>query len=96
MMESLTQEMQLINASYDLVSKENNLQKTDNGSKFYEVLTTYPEIELYDDTIHPNKNGAFLNACIFYQMLTNNKASELKYVGDITPETAALLKTIAQ
>ncbi len=95
MMESLEQEMQLINASYDLVATQNNLQKTDNGSKFYTVLTTYPEIELYEDPIHPNKYGSFLNACIFYEMLTNNKASDLNYVGDIVPKTAALLKTIA-
>lgn len=94
-MVSLEQEMQLINESYDIVATQNNLQKTDNGSKFYTVLTKHPEIQLYEDAIHPNKYGAFLNACIFYQMLTNNKASDLKYIGDIAPKVAVLLKTIA-
>lgn len=95
-LESLEQENNIINQSYDLVAKENDLIKSDNGTKYFEVLTKYPEIELYEDEAHPNKYGAFLNACIFYQMLTNKKASDLKYIGDIEPETAKLLKQIAE
>jgi hypothetical protein len=94
--ENLEQEIELINESYDLVAKKNRLQKSDNGTKFYEVLTKHPEIELYEDDNHPNKYGAFLNACIFYQMLTNKKASNLKYKGKIEPKTAKLLKKIAE
>ena len=95
-LENLEQETKLINESYDLVAKKNSLLKSDNGTKYYEVITKYPEIELFDDDIHPNKYGAFLNACVFYQMLTDNKASELNYNGDIEPKTAALLKIISQ
>lgn len=94
--ENLEQETELINESYDLVAKKNGLLKSDNGTKFYEVLTKHPEIELYEDDSHPNKYGAFLNACIFYQMLTNKKASNLKYNGKIEPKTAKLLKKIAE
>ena len=95
-LESLEQEHNLINEAYDLIAKENDLLKSDNGNKFYEVRTKYPEIEIYEDESHPNKNGAFLNACIFYQMLTNKKASHLKYNGDIEPKIAKLLKKIAK
>ncbi len=95
-LESLAQEHKVINDTYDLVAKENDLLKSENGNKFYEVRTKYPEIELYDDESHPNKNGAFLNACIFYQMLTNKKASNLKYKGDIEPKIAELLKKIVE
>ena len=91
--ESLEQE---INESYNLVAKSTNIIKSDNGSKFYEVRTSHPEIELYEDDSHPNKYGAFLNACVFYQMLTDKKASELKYNGEIEPKTAELLKQIAK
>jgi len=94
--ESLEHETKLINESHDLVAEKNSLLKSDHGTKFYEVLTKYPEIELYEDDIHPNKYGAFLNACVFYQMLTNNKASELKYNGEIAPKTAKLLKKISE
>lgn len=95
-LEDLEQETELINESYDLVAQKNDLLKSDNGTKFYEVLTKHPEIELYDDNIHPNKYGAFLNACIFYQMLTDKKASDLIYNGEIEPKTAKLLKEIAE
>ena len=96
MIENLEQEIKLINESYDLVAEKNGIKKSDNGTKFYEILTEYPKIELYDDDIHPNANGSFLNACVFYQMLTNNKASDLKYNGEIEPKTAELLKKIAK
>ncbi len=94
--ENLEQEMKLINESYDLIAKKNQLLKSENGNKFYQVLTKHPEIELYEDNSHPNKYGSFLNACVFYQILTNNKATELKYNGEIEPNTAELLKKIAK
>ncbi|QJP35112.1 DUF4886 domain-containing protein [Nonlabens sp. Ci31] len=94
--ENLEQEIKLINESYHLVAEKNGIKKSDNGTKFYEILTKHIEIELYDDDIHPNAYGSFLNACIFYQMLTNKKASELKYIGEIEPKTAELLKKVAK
>ena len=95
-LENLEQETNLINESYDSLARKNNLLKSDNGNKFYEVLTNYPEIELYEDDSHPNKYGAFFFFCIFYQMLTNKKASELKFTGEIEPKIAELLKQIAE
>jgi hypothetical protein len=96
MIENLEQEIKLINESYSLVAEKNGIKKSDNGTKFYEVLTEYPEIELYDDDSHPNANGSFLNACVFYQMLTYRKATDLQYNGEIEPKTAELLKKIAK
>lgn len=93
-LESLEQEVKLINAAYDSVAQKNDLIKSDNGNKYYEVLTKYPTIELYEDDSHPNKYGAFLNACIFYQLLTNKKAVDIFYTGEIEPEIAKLLKQI--
>lgn len=93
---NLEQEMALINESYDLLAEKYELTASDNGNKFYEILTEYPEISVYEDNIHPNTYGAFLNACIFYQMLTGKKASGLKFNGEIGPKTAGLLKKIAE
>ncbi|WP_231632514.1 DUF4886 domain-containing protein [Mangrovimonas sp. TPBH4] len=94
-LENPEQELSVINESYDVLANAHGLTKTDNGTKFLEVSNTHPEVELYDDSMHPNQYGAFLNACIFYQILTNQKATTLKYHGDIAPKTATLLKQIA-
>ena len=93
--ENLEQEVKIINEGYNLLAKECELLKSENGNKFYEVRTQYPKIELYEDESHPNKYGAFLNACIFYQILTNKKALNLQFNGEIEPEIAKLLKEIA-
>lgn len=85
----------LLNNAYTELAIQNNVIQSNNGNKFYEITTTYPSITLYEDNYHPNENGSFLNACIFYEILTNSKASDLKYTGDIEPETAQLLKEIA-
>lgn len=95
-LKSLENEVQVINESYQLVAKENNLIKSDNGTKFFEILTKHPEIELYEDEIHPNKYGSFLNACIFYQLLTDKKASDLKYNGEIEAKISEILKKTAE
>ncbi|WP_127138794.1 DUF4886 domain-containing protein [Flagellimonas oceanensis] len=93
---NLEQEIELINEAYGSVAEKYGLILSDNGNIVYEILTQYPDIKLYEDNIHPNKYGAFLNACIFYQMLTDNKASDLKYHGEIESKTADILKRIVQ
>lgn len=94
-LENLQQEYQLINEGYDVVAQKGDLIKTSHAKKYYEVLTKHPEINLYEDDSHPNKYGAFLNACIFYEMLAKRKPSLLKFIGDIEPEIAKSLKSIA-
>lgn len=95
-MNTLKGEFELINKSYELIAKKHSLRKSNNGSKFYEILTKYPEINLYDDKIHPSKYGSFLNACIFYKIITGNNPSELHYTGELNIETAELLKEIVE
>lgn len=94
--ESLEQEIALINEAYDSVAEKYGLTTSDNCNKVYEILTEHQDIDVYEDNIHPNKYGAFLNACVFYQMLTGKKASELKFNGEIEPKTAEILKRIAK
>ena len=91
----LEQHVTLINNGYTLLATKNSLIKSQHTDKAYEVTTQHPEINLYLDDIHPNKNGAFLNACIFYKMLTSNKPSKLKYTGGIDNKIAYLLKKIS-
>ncbi len=95
LMENLRQEVTAINNSYKILAKENKLIQSDNGTKFFEVITKYPEIELYDDDTHPSQYGSFLNACIFYKMLTGKEASELIYIGSVAADQAKILKSVA-
>ena len=92
---NLRQEVSVINEAYEKLATDNNLIRSDNGTKFFETQLKHPEIELYDDNSHPSKFGSFLNACIFYQMLTDKKASALNYNGEIEPEKSKLLKDMA-
>jgi hypothetical protein len=89
------QEIKLINEAYQSIADKNNMVKTDNGSVFFRVYKEHTEFELLEDPIHPSELGAFLNACIFYQILTGEKASDLKYDGKIEPKIAKKLKKLA-
>ncbi|NQX86125.1 MAG: DUF4886 domain-containing protein [Flavobacteriaceae bacterium] len=94
--QNLEQEIELINEEYNSVAEKYGLITSSNGNKVYEILTEYPDINLYEDSIHPNKYGAFLNACIFYRMLTKKSPSDLKFNGEIEPNIAELLKKVAE
>jgi hypothetical protein len=96
LIENLDDEMKLIDNGYDLVAAKNEISTSANGEKFYDVMKNYPDLELLEDESHPNKYGAFLNACIFYQIITVKKATELAFNGNIDIKTAKLLKMIAE
>ncbi|THD65861.1 DUF4886 domain-containing protein [Robertkochia marina] len=93
---SLEDELAVLNKAYQSTASETGIARTDHGSKFYTVIKNHPDIELYEDTYHPNENGAFLNACVFYTFLTGSDATQLKFTGNIHPETAAVLKEVSR
>lgn len=93
--ETYEQEFELVENGHRLVAKKNGIEKTDNGNLFRMVKETRPELALLEDQFHPNANGAFLNACEFYEILTGKKASDLEVVGEIEPKNATFLKSIA-
>ena len=92
--EKIEDEIELINKAYKMLAEDCDLIKSDNGTKLHEIELKYPEINLYEDTSHPNKYGAFLNACVFFELITGEKPSYLKYSGIIEPEIAQKLKDI--
>ena len=92
---SLEQEIVLINEAYDSVGEKYDLLTSNNANKAYGIRTKHQDINIYEDDIHPNKYGAFLNACVFYQMLTGKRASELKFNGGLEPSIAEILKRAA-
>ncbi|MFT7011813.1 MAG: hypothetical protein ACJAWR_001836 [Flavobacteriales bacterium] len=93
---NIEQELELINSAYKSVADKNNIEKTDNGNLFYQVEKISPEIELLEDEIHPSELGAFLNACVFYQILTDKKAADLNYYGKLDRKIANQLKNLAE
>jgi len=93
---NLEQHNLVVNAAYQNLADNNKMEKSNNGNLFYKTRIKHPEIELFDDSFHPSIYGSFLNACEFYQILSNKKAVELKYTGEITPDDAELLKKIAE
>lgn len=93
---NLEQELKITKLSYDKLAEANGLLKTNNSDKFYEIMTKNPEIKLQEDGGgHPSKYGSFLNACIFYQIISGKKAKDLKYTGEIESEIAFKLKLTA-
>ncbi|MFK7811710.1 MAG: DUF4886 domain-containing protein [Maribacter sp.] len=93
--ENYEQEFKLVENGHSLIAKRNGMEKTDNGILYRMVKENKPDLTLLEDPIHPNANGAFLNACEFYEILSGKKASKLKVVGQIDPNVAEYLKSIA-
>ncbi|WGD33933.1 DUF4886 domain-containing protein [Olleya sp. YS] len=93
---NLKQHNDVVNLSYQKLADKNNIEKSNNGNLFFKTRVKHPEIELFDDSFHPSKYGSFLNACEFYQILSSKKAIDLKYIGEIEPKTAELLKRVAE
>jgi len=85
-------EIKLIDSMYHTVANTTQIEKSNNGNIAYQFTLTHPEIELYDDEIHPSEEGAFLNACVFYELLTKKKAAKLKYQGTLDEGTATTIK----
>ncbi|WP_026838885.1 DUF4886 domain-containing protein [Gillisia sp. JM1] len=88
--------LEFTNDSYKTLADNNSLEKTDHGNIFQKVYDKYPEINILEDTMHPSDLGAFLSASIFYEIITKNDPSDLKYVGEIDSKTAELLKELAK
>lgn len=85
----------LLQSGYEELSESNEMILTNHSQIFKKVKEKYPEIELLEDTMHPSKIGAFLSACIFYNIISSKEAKGLEYNANLDPETAKLLKRAA-
>ena len=88
-------EYNLISSTYARVAAENDLLIASITSNHYNVWKSNPEIELYEDDIHPNIYGAFLNACVFYKLITQSNPLNVQYIGGLESNTAKKLKEIS-
>ena len=90
--ESETQEINLISESCKKIAESNQMILSKNGELFYYFKIKHPDLKLIDEEAHPTKAGAFLNACIFFEMVTNKKAKELEFLGDLDIKTSTKIK----
>lgn len=93
--ENSTKYLQVLNDSYRSIAKRHSLERTSHGTVFQKAFDEFPKIEILEDDMHPSQLGAFLSACIFYELLTNKSATELEYTADIEEEKAGILKDLA-
>ena len=64
------------------------------GHYYFKTRKKYPDIQLYEDDIHPNKTGAFLSALSFYHYFSNQNPLQLKFTGELNNKTANILKAM--
>jgi len=55
-----------------------------------------PYKKVYMSCLHPNEEGAFLTACVFFKVLTGLSPKTLKYTGKVNPSIAEALKYISE
>lgn len=77
--ENIAQEHSLVDSACTILAKATNIEKSNNGNLFFQIYTERPDIVLLEKDGHPAELGSFLNACVFYELLTHKKAADLKY-----------------
>jgi hypothetical protein len=82
--------------SYDRAASELQALSADVGEAWEDALSARPDLPLHvADLSHPNANGAFLTAAVFYERLTGKSAVSNPYTGSLPAADAAFLKQIA-
>lgn len=84
-----------LNSSYSSIAETHGLEKTNHGDIFQKVFDEHPELEILEDEMHPSKLGAFLSACIFYELITKKDATGLEYNAGLDQEESETLKELA-
>ena len=90
--ENKEEEISLIATSCREIAKSNKMILSKNGELYYQFELRYPEYPLYDVDSHPTLEGAFLNACIFYELISQKESNKLQFNGDLDPKTASIIK----
>lgn len=85
-----------INAGYWSLAQELNVLVAPAGIAWQNAHEQYPELALWQsDGSHPDKQGTYLTACVFYATIFRESPVGLSYRGGLSKGTAELLQTIA-
>ncbi|GAA4324819.1 hypothetical protein GCM10023115_41440 [Pontixanthobacter gangjinensis] len=82
-------------SGYTELSRANNIELTSHAKIFMKIKKDHPELELIEDGVHPSEKGAFLSACIFYNLLSGKEAEDLKFSANLPAGIAEILKKAA-
>ena len=87
-----------LSTAYTMIAKQLKEQAAPVGLAWDMSLKTRPKLTLHTkDGSHPNQNGTYLAACVFYATLTNQSPVGLSNakIEMISPETAVFLQNVA-
>lgn len=87
--------LRILNEALNQINLKQKMIISNHPNIHFNIRNKYPEIQLYDDDYHPSKIGSFLNACIFYKMITNKNPTRLKFNAGLDEKTTSLLKRVA-
>jgi hypothetical protein len=85
-----------IDIGYQQIAQELNVPIAPAGYAWLTARKQNPAISLWsDDGSHPNEQGTYLAACVFYATIFRQSPEGLSYVAHLSPETAHTLQAIA-
>lgn len=82
--------------SYLEMAQDNQASVSPVGMAWKKVRDDYPTINLYSaDGSHPDMQGTYLTACVFFSSLFHQSALDAPYTAGLPDSTARLLQTAA-
>lgn len=92
----LDEEYNFLKMGYDSICISTKVGTIDIDRIYYKILKEQPSIRLFDQDSHPTKQGAYLNAYLFYKFLVDRHLSSLAYYGDLGKEEAVFLQKLSE
>ncbi len=81
---------------YLAIAREQGIPAVPVGYAWWRTRKQYPDISLWQaDGSHPDKNGTYLAACVFYAAIFGESPEGLAYTAQIPADTARELQIVA-
>jgi len=85
-----------INSGYLTLGQQLRAPLAPVGYAWFSLRRQNPQLSLWqEDGSHPNEQGTYLAACVFYAVLFHTSPEGLSYRGNLSSENAALLQKTA-
>ena len=84
-----------INLGYATIAGELDAPVAPVGQAWQMSMQERPQLNLWQDGKHPNVQGAYLAACVFYAAIFKESPEGLDYHASLSQETARFLQKIA-